>query len=75
MARVRSLSLAGKTVNVPHSEHRESADSPKQERNSVTFGADGFAEVSDTLAASLLEFYPRDVEAAPKEKAKASAKA
>lgn len=63
MAKVKSLSLAGKTVNVPHSEHRVSADVKGKERNSVQFGEDGFAEVSDQMAASLLEFYPFDVEA------------
>lgn len=69
MARVRSLSLAGKTVNVPHSEHRQSTDTKDREKNAVTFDADGFAEVSDTLADALLEFYPKDIEAAPKAKA------
>lgn len=71
MGRVRSLSLAGKSVNVPHSEHRQSEDSDDREKNVVAFGSDGFAEVSDTMEAALLEFYPRDVESAPKPKAKA----
>ena len=71
MGRVRSLSLAGKTVNVPHSEHRQSEDGDGRERNAVAFDADGFAEVSDTMESALLEFYPKDVESAPKPKAKA----
>lgn len=60
MAKVYSQYYAGKTVNVPHSEHRQSAADEK-EKNSVTFGADGFAEVSQRLARSLVEFYPRFV--------------
>lgn len=68
MSRVRSFSLAGKSVNVPHSEFREDV-----ERNSVTFDADGYAEVSDTLADALLEFYPKEIESAKKAPAKASA--
>ena len=65
MAQVRTLSLRGKKVNVPHSEHRhgETPDG-KPEKNVVTFNEDGFAEVSDRMAASLLEFYPFDVELA-----------
>lgn len=70
MVQVRSLSLAGKTVNVPHSEHRVSGDSKEKEKNGVTFDSDGFAEVSETLADSLLEFYPKDVEKASKGKSK-----
>ena len=62
MAQVRSFSLAEKSVNVPHVEHRIADDVPDHEKNSVTFDEDGLAEVSDVLADALLEFYPTDVE-------------
>lgn len=62
MAHVRSLPLAGKSVNVPHSEHRVSADVEDKERNAVTFDSRGFATVSETLANSLVEFYPTQIE-------------
>lgn len=59
MATVHSQYFAGKTVNVPHSEHRNSAEG--QEKNAVTFGADGTAEVSSVFADALVEFFPRHV--------------
>lgn len=81
MATVRSLSLRGKTVNVPHTEHRVVEDSDKREKNSVSFNADGTAEVSNTMAEALVQFYPSqisivelDKEKAPVAKKKAPAK-
>jgi hypothetical protein len=71
MAKVRSFSLRGKTVNVPHSEHRDFSGDDNREKNIVTFDGDGFAEVSDVMGAALLEHYPSDVEGI---KAKAASK-
>lgn len=62
MVTVRSLEFAGKTINVPHSEHRQAADEKGREKNAVTFEADGTQEVSAAKAKALLEFYPRQVE-------------
>lgn len=59
--KVRGLGLAGKTLNVPHTEHRE-ADADANEKNAITFDEDGFAKVSPTLADGLVEFYPKLVE-------------
>lgn len=70
MAKVYSQYFAGKTVNVPHSEHRVSTDVKSKEKNAVTFGADGYAEVSDVFATSLVEFYPRVVAVVPEAKSK-----
>lgn len=71
MATVRSLALAGKTVNVPHTEHRE-ADPDAGEKNSVTFGEDGTAEVSNRLAEALIQFYPSQIEVTKLDKEKAA---
>ena len=61
MARVRSLAFAGKSVNAPgHTEQRSD-----NEKNVVDFDANGLATVSDALAASLVETYPRQIELAP----------
>lgn len=57
MATVKSIYFAGKTVNAPHLEHRRGND-----KNTVTFDANGYAECSPTMAKSLLEFFPRQVE-------------
>jgi hypothetical protein len=57
--KVVSQYFAGKTVNVPHTEHRVADDVDGQEKNAVTFGEDGSVKVSPTLAAALVEFYPR----------------
>jgi len=46
-------------VNVPHTEHRVAGDETGQEKNVVTFGEDGVAKVSPTMASALVEFYPR----------------
>jgi len=51
-----SPALAGKTVNLPHSEF--ATDNPK---NTVTFGEDGKAKVQDTVADALVEFYGSQV--------------
>lgn len=74
MAKVRSHSLRGKSVNVPHSEHRHADDDGDREKNVVTFDEDGVAEVSDTLAAALLEFYPKDVEQVQERKSSSKSK-
>lgn len=61
MARVRSLAFAGKSVNATgHVEHRGDG-----EKNVVDFDANGLATVSDALAASLVEMYPRQIELVP----------
>lgn len=76
MATVQSQYLAGKTVNVPHTEHTQGVDSDGNvEKGTVTFDADGNAEVSNRLADGLLQFYPRFVtivkrDVLPKSKAK-----
>jgi hypothetical protein len=58
MATVKSLSFRGKTVNVPHLEHREIGVS-----NAVTFDPQsGEAAVHENVGKALLEFYPNDVE-------------
>lgn len=59
--KVYSQYFAGKTVNVPHTEHRVADDVDEREKNAVTFGDDGFVEVSPVLAEALVEFYPRHV--------------
>jgi len=59
---VTSQYFAGKTVNVPHTEHAASAvegDAP--EKGTVTFGADGKAKVSPVLADALRQFFPRHI--------------
>lgn len=59
---VTSQYFAGKTVNVPHTEH--AADAVKgdvPEKGTVTFGADGKAKVSPELKAALVQFFPRHI--------------
>ena len=66
MATVRSQFFAGKAVNVPHTEHRDEGE------GIVQFDESGEAEVSETLADALVEFYPRLVAVdAPAEEAEA----
>jgi hypothetical protein len=60
MATVKSQYFAGKTVNVPHTEHRQAAPDEK-EKNAVTFSEGGTAKVSERLAKALVEFFPRHV--------------
>ena len=56
MATVRTLSLKGKSVNVPHLEHRGG-------KNVTTFDKEtGEAVVDEFTAKALLEFYPKDIE-------------
>lgn len=59
MVTANSQYFAGKTVNVPHTEHRVVEDTPEREKNAVTFDSDGKAEVSEQLAEALLVFYPK----------------
>lgn len=63
MATVKSLPLAGKSVNVPHTEHLG-----EDETAVVRFAEDGTAEVSDVKAQALAEFYPSQVEVVAKPK-------
>ncbi len=74
MAKVYSQYFAGKSVNVPHSDHRVSSDVKEREKNAVTFGADGYAEVSEVFAEALVEFYPRHIAIVPAPKSKAKSK-
>ncbi len=60
MATVTSQYFAGKTVNVPHTEHRE-ADADAGEKNAVTFSDSGKAQVSKALGEALVQFYPRQI--------------
>lgn len=43
----------------------------EQEKGAVTFGEDGLAEVSNTLAKGLVEFYPSQVEVVKMDKEQA----
>ena len=59
MATVTSQYFAGKTINVPHTEHRITEDSKQREKSSVRFNSNGKAQVSATMKAALLTFYPK----------------
>lgn len=69
MATVRSQTFAGKSVNVPHSEHRAEGEVAV-----VRFDEDGTAEVSDVKAQALVEFFPTQIELVEKPKTKAKSK-
>lgn len=69
--KVWSQVYAGKTLNVPHTDHKGLGNAPtnvERGKQSVTFDNRGEAEVPRVVADALLEFYPKFVvELAPAE--------
>ena len=61
-AKVRFVTKAGKSVNVPHSEHRLNVKGEFVGRQVVTFDEKGEAVVPEVTADALVEFFGPAVE-------------
>ncbi|MBW1942616.1 MAG: hypothetical protein JRJ51_07260 [Deltaproteobacteria bacterium] len=55
MAKLYTIALKGKSINLPHTEHAD-------DKGKITFDANGYATVSKVQAEAVVEFYGHSVE-------------